>query len=322
MLWQLSLRHSNRVLVVLSFLAIYVIWGSTYLAIRYAIETIPPLFAAGFRHLIAGSVLLGWGLWQGKRPTVAQWRASLVIGFLFFLIGHGTLHWAESTVPSGIAALLIATEPIFVALLIAVTATRRIPDRNIIFGLILGLLGVAVLIKPDPAHPHGSLLGTLAVLLGSLSWSAGIVYSRRSRLAGDPLMMSTLSLLSGAAMLIATGLITGEAHDFHLAGVSTRSFLGLLYLIVFGSIVAFSAYNWLLERFPPTLISTHTYVNPIVALLLGWGFASERLDLSLMLATALVISAIFLVHRSHGGPDLVGEGVNGIRNVAQPRDST
>ena len=295
---QLEARQSNRVLIALSFIAIYVIWGSTYLGIRYAIETIPPLFTAGFRHLIAGSVLLVWGIWHGKRPTLQQWRASIVIGFLFFLVGHGTLHWAEQTVPSGIAALLIATEPIFVALLIAATATKRVPDKNIILGLILGLLGVALLIKPDAAHPHGSLIGTLAVLVGSLSWSAGIVYSRRSHLAGDPLMMSALSLLSGAAMLITTGFITGEHRGFHVADVSARSWLALAYLISFGSVIAFTAYNWLLERFPPTLVSTHTYVNPIVALLLGWAFANERLDLSLALATALVISAIFLVHRA------------------------
>jgi drug/metabolite transporter (DMT)-like permease len=289
---------SNRLLVALSFLAIYVIWGSTYLAILYAIETIPPLFTAGLRHLIAGSLLLVWGWWKGKRPTLAQWRASLIVGFLFFLVGHGTLHWAEQIVPSGIAALLIATEPIFVALLIAVTATKRVPDKNIILGLVLGLAGVAVLIKPDPAHPQGSVVGMLAVLLGSFSWSAGIVYSRRSHLAGDPLMMSTLSLLSGAGMLMATGVLMGEARDFALTDVSTRSVIGLLYLIVFGSIVAFTAYNWLLEHFSPTMVSTHTYVNPIVALVLGWGFAGERLDLSLLLATALVISAIFLVHRA------------------------
>ena len=292
------MRHANRILVALSFLAIYVIWGSTYLAILYAIETIPPLFTAGLRHLIAGSVLLVWGWSQGKRPTFAQWRASLIVGFLFFLVGHGTLHWAEQTVPSGVAALLIATEPIFVALLIAVTATKRLPDKKIMVGLVLGLAGVAVLIKPVPAQPHGSFIGMLAVLLGSFSWSAGIVYSRRSQLAGDPWMMSTLSLLSGAAMLIATGLLAGEARDFALAGVSARSLMGLLYLIVFGSIVAFTAYNWLLEHFPPTLVSTHTYVNPIVALVLGWGFASEPLDLSLLLATTLVISAILLVHRA------------------------
>jgi drug/metabolite transporter (DMT)-like permease len=295
---QADARHSNRVVVVLSFVAIYVIWGSTYLGIRYAIETIPPLFTAGFRHLIAGSILLTWGVLHGKRPTLAQWRASLIIGFLFFLVGHGTLHWAEKTVPSGIAALLIATEPIFVALLIAMTATKRLPDKNIIAGLVLGLIGVAVLIKPDPAHAHGSLIGTLAVLVGSFSWSAGIVYSRRSQLAGDPLMMSALSLLSGAAMLITTGFITGEDRGFHLADVSLRSWVAMAYLITLGSIVAFTAYNWLLERFPPTFVSTHTYVNPIVALLLGWWLASERLDVSLLVATALVISAIFLVHRA------------------------
>ena len=282
----------------LSFLAIYVIWGSTYLAIRIAIETIPPLFTAGFRHLIAGSILLGWGCWQGKRPTLAQWRASLATGFLFFLGGHGALHWAEQTVPSGIAAVLIATEPIFVAFFIAMTATKRIPDRNIIAGLILGLVGVAVLIRPDPSRPHGSLVGMLAVLLSSLSWSAGVVYSRRSHLAGDPLMMSALSLLSGAGMLIVAGLLIGEARGFHLAEVSTRSLLGLLYLIVFGTIVAFTAFNWLLEHCSPTLVLTHTYVNPIVALLLGWGFAGERLDASLLLATVLVVSAILLARRA------------------------
>jgi drug/metabolite transporter (DMT)-like permease len=291
-------RPSNRILVALSFFAIYVIWGSTYLAILYAIETIPPLLTAGVRHLVAGSVLLVWGLSQGRRPTVAQWRASLIVGFLFFLVGHGTLHWAEQTVPSGIAALLIATEPIFVALLIAVTATRRMPDRKILVGLVLGLAGVAVLIRPDPAHPSGSVIGMLAVLLGAFSWSAGIVYSRRSHLAGDPLMMSTLSLLSGAVMLIVAGALAGEAREFTLAGVSIRSAVALLYLVVFGSVVAFTAYSWLLERFSPTLVSTHTYVNPIVAIVLGWGFASERLEPSLLLATALVISAILLVHRA------------------------
>src|SRR5262249_38857295 len=162
------------------------------------------------------------------------------------------------------------------------------PDKNIIFGLILGLLGVAVLIKPDPSLSHRSLIGTFAVLIGSFSWSAGIVYSRRSKLAGDPLMMSALSLLSGACMLIVTGFATGEHRGFHPGEVSVRSWLALAYLISFGSGLTFVAYNWLLERFPPTLVSTHTYVNPIVALLLGWAFAGERLDLSVLLATALV----------------------------------
>ena len=282
----------------LAFFTIYVVWGSTYLAIRYAIETIPPLLTAGFRHLVAGSILLAWGLTRGRRPTFAQWRASLVLGFLFFLAGHGSLHWAQQTVPSGIAAVLIATEPIFLALLIALVTTKRIPDKSTMAGLVLGLVGVAVLIKPDPAHPHGSLIGTLVILVSSLSWSSGVFVSRRSRLTGDPLMMTTLSLLSGAAMLLLVALLTGEFRGFHPADVSLRSFLGWLYLVTFGSIVAFTAYSWLLERCSPTLVITHSYVNPIVALLLGWAFAGERIDLSLLLATGMVVAAILLVRRA------------------------
>jgi len=223
-----------------------------------------------------------------------------VLGFLFFLVGHGSLHWAEQSVPSGIAALLIATEPIFLALLIALTQTKRIPDKSTMAGLVLGLVGVAVLIKPDPVHPHGSLIGTLVVLVGSLSWSAGIVMSRRSRLAGDPLMMTTLSLLSGAAMLLLVSWLTGEVRGFHPADVSLRSLGGLLYLIVFGSLVAFTALNWLLERCSPTLVITHSYVNPIVALLLGWAVAGERIDVSVLLAAVLVVSAIVLVRHAEG----------------------
>ena len=292
--------RSNRVLIVIAFLAIYVIWGSTFLAIRYSIETIPPLITAGFRHLVAGSILLAWGLARGRRPTLAQWRASVLPGFLFFVVGHGSLHWAEQSVPSGIAALLIATEPIFLALLIAMTATKKLPDKSTMAGLVLGVIGVAVLIKPDPAHSHGSLIGTLAVLLGAFSWSAGIVVSRRSRLAGDPLMMTTLSLLSGAVMLLLVAWLTGEMRGFHPADVNIRSLAGLLYLIAFGSIVGFTAYNWLLERCSPTLVITHAYVNPIVAVLLGWAVAGERLDLSLLVATVLVVSAVALAGRAEG----------------------
>jgi drug/metabolite transporter (DMT)-like permease len=290
-------RHTNRILVALAFFSIYVIWGSTYLAIRYAVETIPPLFTAGVRHLTAGGVLLLWALWRGMRPSAAQWRASFVLGFLFFLMGHGTLHWAEKTVPSGVASLLIATEPMVVALLIAVTATKRWPSARVIGGLVLGLIGVALLMRPEAvAQSGGNMLGLFAVLVSSISWSAGIVYSRQSKLAGEPLMMTTLSLLAGSVLLLMAGFIIGEHRDFHMSDVTARSIWGLVFLIVFGSIVAFTAYNWLLERFQPTLVATHTYVNPIVAILLGWAFAGESLTVSLWIATALVISAIVLVH--------------------------
>jgi drug/metabolite transporter (DMT)-like permease len=289
---------SRRVQVVLAFLAIYVIWGSTYLAIRWAVETIPPLYTAGFRHLVAGSVLLIWALAKGARPTWAQVRASIVIGFFFFLLGHGLLHWAEQYVPTGLASLLIAIEPIIVFLLAsASTKTWRL-NGLLLGGIALGLVGVAVLVGGAAAESQkGSTLGALAVLASAFFWSCGIIYSRKSRLSGSPLLLSALSLLSGAVMLITTGTILGEARGFSLSQVTTRSWLAWGYLIVFGSIIAFTAYNWLLEHYSPTLVATHTYVNPIVAVLLGWLYGGESLTFRVLLATALVIVAVFFVDR-------------------------
>lgn len=290
---------ARRLHVILAFFAIYVIWGSTYLAIRYAVETIPPLYTAGIRHLIAGSILLIWALAKGIRPTREQIRASIIIGFFFFLLGHGSLHWAEQVVPSGQASLLIAIEPIFVFLLSSMAARIWKLNGLLVAGILLGLAGVGVLVvgvARDAATP-GSTLGTLAILVGALAWSVGIIYSRRSHLSGNPLLLSALSLLSGAAMLLFTATLLGEAKGFSLSQVTTRSWLALAYLIFFGSVVAFSAYNWLLEHYSPTLVATHTYVNPVVAVLLGWAYGGEALTLRVALAAAMVIGAVVLVDR-------------------------
>jgi drug/metabolite transporter (DMT)-like permease len=290
---------ARRLHVLLAFFAIYVIWGSTYLAIRYAVKTIPPLYTAGMRHLVAGTILLIWALAKGMRPTVAQIRASLVIGFFFFLIGHGSLHWAERVVPSGLASLLIAIEPIFVFLLSSMaTRTWRL-NGLLVAGILLGLAGVGVLVGgvTREAGTPGSTLGAVAILVGALSWSIGIIYSRTSRLSGNPLLLSALSLLSGAVMLLTTGTLAGEARGFSLAQVTLRSWLALGYLILFGSVVAFTAYNWLLEHFSPTLVATHTYVNPIVAVMLGWAYGGEALTLKVVIAALMVVGAVVLVDR-------------------------
>jgi len=288
----------NRAAIVFSFLSIYLIWGSTYLAIRYAVETIPPLYTAGLRHLIAGTILLAWCLAKRLRPTWAQVRASIVIGFFFFLIGHGTLHWAEQKVPSGLAFLLIASEPIWVFLLTAMVARRWRLNAPLLAGILLGFGGVGLLMGRSALNSGpGVFVGALAVVLGALSWSVGIIYSRRSHLSGHPLLLSALSLLAGSAQLLLLGTAVGEYRGFSFATVSLRSWLALGYLIVFGSVVAFTAYNWLLEHYSPTLVATHTYVNPIVAVLLGWLFAGEAVTLNVLLATALVISAVMLVDR-------------------------
>jgi drug/metabolite transporter (DMT)-like permease len=288
----------NRATVLFSFLSIYLIWGSTYLAIRYAVETIPPLYTAGFRHLFAGSILLVWCLAKGLRPTWAQIRASIVIGVFFFLIGHGTLHWAEQKVPSGLASLLIASEPIWVFLLTAAAARHWRLNATLLAGILLGFGGVGLLMGRSALNSGpGVFVGSLAVVVGALSWSVGIVYSRRSHLSGHPLLLSALSLLAGSAQLLLVGTAVGEYRGFSFASVSLRSWLALGYLILFGSVVAFTAYNWLLEHYSPTLVATHTYVNPIVAVLLGWLFAGEAVTLNVLLSTAMVIGAVMLVDR-------------------------
>ena len=290
--------HPSRVGVIAAFFAIYVIWGSTYLAIRYAVDSIPPLYTAGFRHLTAGTILLVWTLAKGQRPSWPQLRASVVIGFLFFLIGHGTLHWAETQVPSGLASLLIASEPIWVFLMACAAEKRWRMNGFLLAGVVLGLAGVALLLGRDVwSAGRGVFLGAVACLVGAIGWSAGIIYSRRSHLSGSPLLLSALSLLAGSVMLLTTGTIFGEYRGFSFDNVPLRSWLALAYLIVFGSVIAFTAYNWLLEHYSPTLVATHTYINPIVAVLLGWWFAAEHVSLNVLLSAAMVIAAVFLVDR-------------------------
>ena len=293
-----SAARTHRFTVVLCFLSIYFIWGSTYLAIRYAVETIPPLYTAGIRHLTAGAMLLVWCLAKRLRPTWQQVRASIIIGAFFFLIGHGALHWAELKVPSGLASLLIASEPIWVFLLSAAVARRWHWNGALLFGILLGLGGVSLLMgRSALTSVPGMFLASLAVVISALSWSAGVVYSRRSHLSGHPLLLSALSLLAGSVQLLLVGTIAGEYRGFSLASVSLRSWLSLSYLIVFGSVVAFTAYNWLMEHYPPTLVATHTYINPIVAVLLGWLLAGEAVTLNVLLSAAMVVSAVMLVDR-------------------------
>jgi drug/metabolite transporter (DMT)-like permease len=293
-----SRTRSLRVQVALAFFAIYIIWGSTYLAIRYAVETIPPLYTAGFRHLVAGSILLLWCFWKKLRPTRAQLQASVIIGALFFLGGHGALHWAEQRINSGLASLLIATEPIFVFFLACAAERRWRMNACLLAGIALGLGGVALLFgKNSLMSGPGMMTAAVVTLLGAVSWAVGIVYSRKSHLSGHPLLLSALSLISGSLLLLIAGTVAGESRGFHFVAVSHRSWMALAYLILFGSVIAFTAYNWLLEHYSPTLVATHTYVNPIVAVLLGWLLAHEAVTLNVVMAGAMVIGAVVLVDR-------------------------
>ena len=284
----------SRFLLLLAFASIYIIWGSTYLAIRYAVETIPPLITAGVRHLGAGTVLMIWALARGYRPTRPEIKSSIVLGTLFFFIGHGSLHWAEQVVPSGLAALLVATEAMWVALLGAVFFRQKLSRVNMA-GLALGFTGVMLLSVENSSGQSSPLLGVIVILIGTVSWSLGMLYSTRATLPADPVARSAMPLLVGAVMLLTTAGVTGEFHGLHFANVTAKSAYGLLYLIVFGSIVAFTAYTWLLERVPPNVIVTHTYVNPVVAVWLGWAWAGEPMNPRTTVAAILVVIAVVLM---------------------------
>ena len=288
--------RSDAIKLALAFAAIYLVWGSTYLAIHYAVETIPPLVTAGIRHSMAGVIMLAWALARGFRPTRANWVAGLILGALFFLVGHGTLHGAEQYVGSGLAALLIATEPMFILVLAWLMGRQKI-SRISALGLGLGVVGVAMLTGVELSIKGSSVLGLLAVLLGSLSWSAGVVISPKLKLPSDALGRTALPTICGAAMLLVAAGLTGEFQQTHWTSISVKSIFGLGYLITFGSIVAFTAYTWLLQRCPPALVATHTYANPVVAVFLGWLLASETLSLRVVLASVAILGAILLIRR-------------------------
>jgi drug/metabolite transporter (DMT)-like permease len=289
-------RRAYSIELALAFAAIYLVWGSTYLAIRYAVETIPPLVTAGIRHSIAGTILFVWAWARGYRPRREHWIAGLAVGALFFLVGHGSLHWAEQYVDSGMAALLIATEPMFILVLAWMAGQQRI-SRISALGLGVGVIGVGILMVPELSAKGSTLWGVIAVLVGSLSWAGGVVVSAKVKLPEDALARTAVPLVCGAPMLLIASGLTGELQATHWASISMRSLLGLAYLIVFGSVIAFTAYMWLLKQCPPTLVATHTYANPVIAVLLGWLIASEPLTMRVVIASVAILGAIVLIRR-------------------------
>jgi drug/metabolite transporter (DMT)-like permease len=286
----------SRWWIVAAFFAIYFVWGTTYLAIRYAVETIPPLLTAGIRHTTAGLILLAIAWSRGFRPRREHWIAGLALGALFFLIGHGTLHWAERRVSSGLAALLVATEPLWILLIGAAMQRQRINWQSGL-GLLLGLAGVAVLTFREFTTVSSMTWGVVAVLVGAASWAIGVCVSPLLKLPRDAMGRAAIPLVCGAGLLLLTAGVSGEFAAVHWSAVSLWSVLGLVYLILFGSVVAFTAYTWLLQHCSPTVVATHTFVNPLVAVLAGWLWASEPMGLRIILATAVILSAILLIQR-------------------------
>lgn len=273
-------------------LLVYVLWGSTYLAIRFAVESIPPFAMAATRFLTAGALLYGWvRLRGGAGPTRAQWVSASVIGGLMLLGANGAVVWAEQSIPSALAALLVSTVPLFMALIEWVRHGKR-PTAPVGAGLLLGFAGVVLLV--GPAGVAGSMLvPALVTVAGAFAWAIGTLYGRTAAAPSSALMGSAMQMLAGGSMLLVLSLVSGESTDW--AQVSTQSLLSLGYLVVFGSLVGFTAYSWLMRNVNPTLSSTYAYVNPVVAVFLGWAFAGEAITARTVVASALVVGSVGLI---------------------------
>jgi len=283
-------------------IAVYIVWGSTYLAIRFTIETIPPFLSAGMRFLISGAILYFWRRLSGDHaPTRIEWRSATIIGLLLLLGGNGALVWAEQRIPSGIASLFIATTPLWMVLIDSVRPGGVRTSWITWLGVLVGFIGIALLVNPWQVHTTSTaldLIGMVVLIFAALSWSIGSLYSRKAPLPSSPLLGTGMEMLVGSLGLFAFGSIIGEWGQFHPASISLRSLGGLAYLIVFGSGIGFVAYTWLLRNAPTPLVSTYAYVNPVVALLLGSLVADENLEALEIISALIIISGVVLITTS------------------------
>jgi drug/metabolite transporter (DMT)-like permease len=269
---------------------VYLVWGSTYLGIRWADETLPPFPMLAARFLLAGTLLALWCARRGLvRPTWRQWRDAAVVGTCLASLGNGGVGWAETRIDSGLAALIVAVIPLWIAVLDRVFLGGRLSPRGIV-GIAVGLVGVAVLVNPGAS---GELAGTVVVLAGSFAWAFGSIYATRADRPGDPLLGIAMQMLCGGLVLAVMG--AGQWSRVDLGAVSAKSGLSLAYLVLVGSVIAYTAYGWLLHHAPPSLVATYAYVNPVVAVLLGTLLADEALTVRTLVGGAVIVVAVALI---------------------------
>jgi drug/metabolite transporter (DMT)-like permease len=297
-----AIASPNPLLVLIALLTVYVIWGSTYLGIRLAIASIPPFFMAGTRYLAAGAAMFIFALSRGaKMPSPVEWRDALILGGCLLLGGNGGVTFAEQYVPSGTAALLVATVPVFLTVFAWATKLGPRPSVMVSVGLLLGLLGVSILSRPSPqstVYPGNQFhwyIGIIALLVAAAVWAWGSLYSRKAAHPSSPIVGVGIQMICGGALLLLVSISTGEAGRVDLGRVTAESFLAWLYIVVFGAIIAFTAYIWLTRVISPALLGTYAFVNPVVAVLLGWAIAGEQLDSRTISGAAVIVVAVVLL---------------------------
>ncbi|MCE3203151.1 drug/metabolite exporter YedA [Paenibacillus sonchi] len=291
---------ANPVYVIgIALVSVYLFWGGTYVGMKVAIETMPPFLMAGIRFFVAGAVLYVISRLSGaKRPAGREWRSSAIVGALLLLGGNGLVAWSEQRVSSSIASLIVAAVPVWMMLFGWFSRSGKRPTTGVIAGIVLGLLGIAVLVFQPGHQDKGTatdLTGIITLLAASLSWAAGSMYSRSARMPDSPLMSTAAQMLTGGVLLLIFSYFTGDWSKLDIPSISLRSYTALGYLIVFGSIIGYTAYIWLLKNADAALVSTYAFVNPVVAVFFGWLLAGERLTVNTLTAAVIIIASVVLV---------------------------
>lgn len=297
-------NHFNRntILLIAAFAAVYIFWGSTYLAIKYAIETLPPFLMAGARFVFAGSILFLWARFTKdyEPPRAEHWKTSFIVGTLLLLGGNGGVVFAQHYISSSLAALLVATEPFWIVILSWLWLRRSRPNLKVALGLAVGFFGVWLLINGQSASVAATagsmqLLGTIAVIAAAFSWAMGSIYGLRAPVPKSSILTAGMQMISGGGVLLVVSLFAGEWGKFNIAQVSINSWLGLVYLIIFGSLVGFTAYSWLLKNAQPAMVSTYAYINPVIAVLLGWLIAGESFTGQMLFGAGIIVGSVVLI---------------------------
>lgn len=295
----MTVGKPSRTQVLLAFLAVYVLWGSSYIAIRVAIESVPPFLMAGGRNLVAGTLLGLWAVGRGRaRVTRTEVGATAITGLLMLCLGNGTVTWGEKYTASGRVALIVSMTPVWFVLIEWLRPGGTRPSRLLLTGLAIGASGVALLVGADAlsgTHDRFATLAELVVLGGSLSWALGSMWSRQAPLPKENAVASSLQMMFAGSYLLAFGLLRGEWADFQLAAITSRSWVALVYLVLGPSIIGYSAFTWLLKNTTPARAGTYGYVNPVIAVFLGWLIANEAVTGRMVLATAIIISGVALI---------------------------
>jgi drug/metabolite transporter (DMT)-like permease len=293
------LKAPSRWLLLANLWTVYLVWGSTYLAIRVTVQTVPPFLSAGIRFVVAGALLAAYLAVRGRlhigKLTREQVVACAVVGALLLLGGNGLITMAEQTVPAGFAALLVASMPLWVVVL-RIADGQRV-SRTTIAAVLVGFVGVAILVLPKAGGGLATLGAPLLLMVAAVSWAIGSFSSQRLPLPRDPLVSTSLQMFLGGVFLTVGGLILGEAGRLDLASISAASAVSLLYLIVFGSLIGFSAYTWLLHHAPVSTVTTYAYINPIVAVLLGWAILAEEITVAIDVGALVILASVALVVR-------------------------